>query len=306
MNKPSPTLIAQIGRLPGFAQQRLESLAEVMGVSAASRGTEVLVTDAIQGADVGVIERFPGLRLIAVMGVGLDRVDLALAKARGIAISNTPDVLTDDVADLAILLALAAARRVLEADRFVRQGQWSGGPMRLGRSARALTLGVVGLGRIGLATASRARAFGMTVLGWNRSPTAFPGGERVPTLLELARRSDILVVAVAGGPSSRGLIDRRVLQALGSSGILVNVARGDVVDEAALCELLETGALGFAALDVFAHEPFPSRLLIDHPHTLLQPHQGSATIETREAMGHRVVDNVAAWLDGRPLLTPAN
>jgi len=263
-----------------------------------------LATEANRGAPAALIALLPKLEIIACFGVGVDLIDLTAARAKKIPVTNTPGVLGDEVADLAIGLMLASARQILFADRFVRDGRWAQGPLPLGRSVGRKTMGVVGLGGIGRAIAERGAALRMQVL--YTGPRQKPGApfEYVPDLVELARRSDYLMVACKGGPQTRHLISAEVIDALGPKGTLVNVARGSVVDEAALIAALSDGRLGFAALDVFENSPHIDPAFLTLPNVIVQPHQGSATVETRTAIGQLMIDNLAAWFAGRPLLTP--
>jgi lactate dehydrogenase-like 2-hydroxyacid dehydrogenase len=263
---------------------------------------EVLVTTGGAGAQRALIERLPRLGLIACFGVGVDAIDLAAARERGVAVTNTPDVLTDDVADLAIGLMLAALRGIATADRYVRAGLWLRANMPLQTRMSGKRLGIVGMGRIGQAIARRASAFEMSI-AWNGPRPKDLPWRYEPDLLALARSVDVLVAACPGGAATRGLISRAVLEALGP-GVFVNIARGSVVDETALVDLLVTQRLGGAALDVFADEPRVPEALFALDHVVLQPHQASATRETRAAMGQLVLDNVAAFVAGLPLLTP--
>ena len=264
-----------------------------------------IATEANRGADRALIAALPKLEVISVFGVGTDAVDLAAARERSIPVSNTPDILTDEVADLAIGLMLASARQILFADRYVRDGSWaSKGPIPLGRSVGGKTMGVLGLGGIGRAIADRGAAFRMRVIynGPRRKPDA--PYEYVADLIELARQSDYLMVACKGGPDTHHLVSAAVIAALGPKGTLVNVARGSVVDEPALVAALAEGRLGHAALDVFESEPVPSPAVLQLPNVIVQPHQGSATLETRTAIGQLMIDNLSAHFAGRPLLTP--
>ncbi|HVE89604.1 MAG TPA: 2-hydroxyacid dehydrogenase [Burkholderiaceae bacterium] len=257
------------------------------------------------GIQRALMEQLPQLKLIACFSVGLDSVDLVAARERGIAVTNTPDVLTDDVADLAIGLVLATARRMAAADRFVRAGRWLQGGFPLASKASGKRMGIVGMGRIGQAIARRAAAFDMQI-SWH-GPAAKDLPYRFqPQLIELARSVDFLVAACPGGTATRGLISRDVLGALGPKGIFINISRGSVVDEAAMVELLANGQLGGAGLDVFADEPRAPAALFNLDNVVLQPHQASATDETRGAMAQLVLDNIAAYAVGRPLLTPVN
>jgi hydroxypyruvate reductase len=251
-----------------------------------------------------LIAKLPALELISVMGVGYDGVDVAAAKGRGIMVTHTPDVLNDDVADLAIALMLCAARQLPQADRFVKEGKWANGPLPLARKMSGARLGIVGMGRIGQAIALRALAFGMQVAYTARSakpnlPHAFHDN-----VVALARESDFLVVITPGGAGTRHLIDAEVLQALGSKGILVNVARGSVVDEPALIDALRRGVIGGAGLDVFENEPNVPQALRDMPQVVLTPHVGSATTQTRRAMADLATDNLLAHFAGEPVKTP--
>jgi lactate dehydrogenase-like 2-hydroxyacid dehydrogenase len=264
-----------------------------------------IATEANRGADRALIAALPSLEIISLFGVGIDSVDLAAARERGIPVTNTPDILTDEVADLAIGLMLASARQILFADRYVREGIWaSKGPIPLGRSVGGKTMGVLGLGGIGRAIADRGAALRMRVLyqGPRRKPDA--PYEYLSDPVELARQSDYLMVACKGGPDTRHLVSAAVIEALGPQGTLINVARGSVVEERALIAALAQNRLGHAALDVFESEPDPSPALLALPNVIVQPHHGSATVETRTAIGALMIDNLSAHFAGRPLLTP--
>lgn len=256
------------------------------------------------GAGRDLVDALPNLGIIAINGIGTDAVDLVHAKERGIRVTTTPGVLTDDVADLAMALVLAGMRRLTQADRFVRAGRWPADRMPLARKATGKRLGILGLGGIGRAVARRAEGFGMEIAYTNRKPADGAPWRFVPDAVRLAAESDILVVAVTGGAATRNLVDRAVLDALGPEGLLVNVARGSVVDEAALVEALAEGRLGGAALDVFANEPHVPEALFAMDQVVLVPHQASATLETRTAMGELVLANLAAYFAGEPLPTP--
>jgi len=252
-----------------------------------------------------LIASLPSLEIISVMGVGYDGIDVAAAKARGVQVTHTPNVLNDDVADLAIGLMLCAARQLPAADRYVRAGQWAGsGPMPLARKMSGARLGLVGMGRIGQAIAKRAEAFDMSIAYTARSARPGLPYKHFPTAAALAAESDFLVVITPGGAGTRKLIDAGVLAALGSQGTLVNVARGSVVDEAALIDALERGVIAGAGLDVFENEPHVPERLKALPHVVLVPHIGSATGQTRQAMADLAAGNLAAHFAGRPLLSP--
>jgi len=266
---------------------------------------EILVTTGGAGASRALIERFSNLKLIACFGVGVDAIDLAAAREHGVAVTNTPDVLTNDVADLAIGLMLDAMRGISAGDRYVRAGRWPHGMFPLQASVSGKRLGIVGMGRIGQAIAHRAAAFDMRI-AWHGPRAKDLPYRYEPDLVALAGAVDVLVAACPGGAATRGLISRAVLEALGPHGFFVNIARGSVVDEPALVDLIARGRLAGAGLDVFVDEPnVPAALLADD-RVVLQPHVASATQETRTAMGRLVLDNVAAFVAGRPLLTPVH
>jgi lactate dehydrogenase-like 2-hydroxyacid dehydrogenase len=251
-----------------------------------------------------LIEQLPALEIISIMGVGYDGVDVAAAKARGVVVTHTPDVLNDDVADLALALALNVARRIPQADRYLREGRWPQGAMPLATKMSGARMGIVGMGRIGQAIAGRALAFGMTIAYTARSakpalPYAFH-----PTPQALAAASDFLVVITPGGAGTSKLIDASVLKALGAKGYLINVARGSVVDEAALIEALQQGVIAGAALDVFENEPNVPEALRAADNVVLTPHIGSATRATRQAMADLAFANLQAFFAGKPLPSP--
>lgn len=249
------------------------------------------------------LARLPALKMVAVFGVGYDGVDVRAAAERGIHVSNTPDVLTEDVADLAIALLLAVRRGLVSADRFVRNGHWGKKPFPLSSKVSGAKLGIVGLGRIGSAIARRAEGFDMSIAYTARTPKAEAGYAFYPTPEALAAAVDILVVSTVGGASTRGLINAGVLSALGPQGILINVARGTVVDEPALIDALLTGKIAGAGLDVFANEPNLPAAFLDMDNVVLTPHAASGTHETRKAMAELVLANLDAYFCGRTLPT---
>ncbi|MGZ3440335.1 MAG: 2-hydroxyacid dehydrogenase [Polyangia bacterium] len=251
-----------------------------------------------------LIAQLPALEIISVFGVGYDGIDVAAARERGIAVTNTPDVLNDEVADLAIGLVIAVARRIPQADRYVREGRWANGPMPLARKVSGARLGIVGLGRIGAAIAKRAEAFGMSIAYTARHEKPDAGYRYLPSAEALAAQVDFLVVITPGGAGTRKLIDAKVLRALGKDGYLVNVARGSVVDEAALVEALQQGTIAGAGLDVFENEPNVPPELLALDNVVLTPHVGSATWQTRRAMADRAFGNLEAHFAGRPLISP--
>ena len=251
-----------------------------------------------------LIAQLPALEIISVMGVGYDGIDVAAAKAQGVRVTHTPDVLNDDVADLAIGLMLCAARQLPAADRHVREGRWPAGPMPLARKMSGARLGLVGMGRIGQAIAQRAAAFGMHIAYTARSPRPDVAWRYLPSPIALAAVSDFLVVITPGGAGTRKLIGAEVLAALGPEGILVNVARGSVVDEAALIDALEKRLIAGAGLDVFENEPNVPERLRALPHVVLSPHIGSATTGTRQAMADLAFANLREHFAGRTPPTP--
>jgi lactate dehydrogenase-like 2-hydroxyacid dehydrogenase len=263
-----------------------------------------IVTGGAHGASNEIVDALPQLEIIAINGIGTDAVDLDRARARSVRVTTTPNVLTEDVADLALGLMLATARRICVADRFVRSGGWLHEHLPLAARMSGKRLGIFGLGQVGRAVARRAEGFGMQIAYCDRDPVADAAYRFQPDLEQLAKDSDFLVIAVSGGPATRGLVSRSVLDALGPTGILVNVARGSVVDEPALIAALADGCLGGAELDVFAHEPDAPKALWDMDNVVLQPHRASATVETRRAMADLVLANLAAHFAGREPMTP--
>lgn len=255
------------------------------------------------GVRADLMDKLPNLEIISSFGVGYDNTDIAEAKARNIRVTNTPDVLNDAVAELTIGLMIALARRIPQFDQFVRQGKWPGGKFGLFSELTGKTVGILGLGRIGKEIASRAQAMKMCVVYHGRHQQ-----EAVPyvfydNLEDMARDADWLVVIAPGGKGTEGIVSRAVLEALGPQGRLVNVARGTLIDEAAMVELLQNGGLGGAALDVFENEPQVPQALFALDNVVLSPHQGSATHQTRDAMGALVVANLNAHFAGEPLIS---
>jgi hydroxypyruvate reductase len=262
-----------------------------------------LITSGLDGAPAALIDRMPQLEIITVNSVGYDLVDINRANARHIPVTHTPDVLTDDVADLAIALMLMTSRRLAQADRFVRAGRWTKEKFPVAGKVSAKKLGVLGLGRIGRAIADRAEGFGMEILYTDRAKlnTSY---RFLPDLIGLARESDFLMVATSAGPDARHMVNAPVLEALGPEGILINIARGSVVDEKALVAALENGKIAGAGLDVFEHEPNVPAALMGRDDVVLLPHIASSTRETRSEMGRLVIRNLEAWFSGKPLVTP--
>jgi lactate dehydrogenase-like 2-hydroxyacid dehydrogenase len=250
------------------------------------------------------MDALPNLEIVANFGVGYDNVEVAEAAKRGIVVTNTPDVLNEEVADTAMGLLLAAVRQIPQADRYLRAGRWPEKPYPLTASLRGRKAGILGLGRIGKTIAQRLETFGITVAYHGRSQQADVPYAYYPTLVGLAEAVDILIVIIPGGSSTYRIVNAEVLKALGPDGILINVARGTVVDEPALIEALRSGTILTAGLDVFEHEPTVPQELIDMEHVVLLPHVGSATVHTRNAMGQLVADNLVSWLSGNGPLTP--
>jgi lactate dehydrogenase-like 2-hydroxyacid dehydrogenase len=271
------------------------------GVADRVRGVAVY---ALHGCQAALIEALPKVEIIACMGIGVDRIDLACARKRGIRVTNTPDVVTPDTADTAVALMLAVERRIPQGDRFVRGGEWVNGDFAFGRSLGKRRLGIVGLGRIGGAIATRAQAFEMEIAYHGpREKTGAPY-RYVADLVELAEWAEILVAACPGGEATRNLIDGKVIAALGPEGSLINISRGSVIDEPALIAALQSGTLGAAGLDVFASEPRVPEALRAMDNVVLSPHIGTQTHDARRAMGDLTVENLHAHFAGRELLSP--
>ena len=266
---------------------------EIVGVAAG--GTRI---------DGAFLDRLPAVRIVASFGVGYDQIDAAAAAERGVVVTNTPGVLDAEVADTALGLLLMTVRELPQAERYLRDGKWADGPYPLTRATlHGRRMGILGLGRIGQAIADRVQPFGVSVAYHNRrrKDAEF---HYFPSLLEMAAAVDILMIVIPGGDSTRHLVDAEVLKALGPDGVLINVARGSVVDEQALVDALRTNTILAAGLDVFEHEPEVHPDLLTLPNAVLLPHVGSATIPTRTAMADLVVDNLRSWLTHGTPLTP--
>ena len=264
-----------------------------------------IATNAPVGASAALIAALPKLEIISSSGVGLDAIDLDAARQRGIIVCHTPGVLNECVADTGLMLMLAVARRLGAAERFVRAGQWPKARFPLATSLGGKTCGILGLGNIGLAVAKRALALGMTVEYFNPRPKAGVEFKHHTDALSLARASDFLVLTLPGGAGTRHLVDAAMLDALGSSGYLINIARGSVVDQAALVEALTAGRIAGAGLDVFEDEPNVPAPLMTLDNVVLTPHIASATHETRNAMSELAFANLQAHFAGKPVLTRA-
>jgi lactate dehydrogenase-like 2-hydroxyacid dehydrogenase len=293
------------------ALRRLEKLFHVVCID---RPDPALIDENIRGTVRGVasfagfnatlIDGLPKLEIIALFGVGYDMVSAAYAGMRHVMVTNTPDVLTEEVADTAVGLLINTIRELPRAETWLRTGRWArDGVYRLSPlTLRDRSIGIHGLGRIGLAIARRLEAFGLPVAYHNRRPVPGVGYRYYPTLLELAAAVDTLISVVPGGPATEKVVNAAVLAALGTNGVFVNIGRGNTVDEPALAEALSNGTIAAAGLDVYADEPNVPQALLDAPNATLLPHVGSASAATRRAMADLVVDNLAAWFaTGRPL-----
>ncbi|MEJ8824689.1 2-hydroxyacid dehydrogenase [Variovorax humicola] len=309
------TRVLQQGRLLPALEKRLAETYDVHPLwqeadpkaFLAAHGGEftALVTSARFGADAALIAAMPNLKVISSFGVGLETLDLDAARARGIAVGYTPDVLNDCVADTAFVLVMDVARRITASDRFVRRGDWPKGQFPLATKVSGKKLGILGMGRIGRVIARRASGFDMEVRYHNRRPLTDTEHGYEPTLKGLAEWADFLVIASAGGPETRGLVSGEILDALGPDGYLVNISRGSVVDEKALIEALQQERIAGAGLDVFEDEPNVPPAFFELDNVVLLPHLASNTHETREAMARRVEENLAAALAGKAMVSAA-
>lgn len=310
---PRPPIVAY-GPLYPYLTQGLERRFTVHPVAAdadltalppAVRDARALVSFGSVGASAAIMDALPRLELIALFSVGYDQVDIDHARQRGIRVTNTPDVLTDDVADLAVGLLYATIRNIAANDRMVRSGAWARGekPALSGR-VTGRRIGIVGLGRIGRAIAKRLDPVAGEILYHNRRAATDTPYRYVADPIDLARQSDILIVATSGGPEAASLVDAAMLDALGPDGVIVNISRGSVIDEDALVAALADGRIAGAGLDVFAAEPHVPPALLAMDQVVLQPHQGSATIHTRAAMADLVLANLDAYFAGKVLVTP--
>ncbi len=266
-----------------------------------------IATSGAKGAANAIVDTLSALEIIAIRGVGTDGVDLSRARSRGIHVTTTPGLLTDDVADLAVALLLAAARGLCRSDRFVRGGEWRpGAALPPGRKVTGMRVGVVGLGRIGRAIGERLKPFKAEIAYTDLRPFDDVPYRFFSSVLDLARHCDALILAASGGPQSAGIVGSAVLDALGPEGLLINVARGSLVDEPSLVSALVSGRLGGAGLDVFADEPHVPQQLWTLDNVVLQPHRASATADTRLAMENLVFENLDAHFSGKPLPSPVS
>lgn len=311
MSKPTVLAPAQ---MPSLVIEQLASRYEVVQLANVQNPDKVLSECAdrvkavvTQGTaiDRGFMQALPNLQIVANFGVGYDKVDAVAAAELGIVVTNTPDVLNEEVADTTLGLLLMTVRQLPQADQHVRKGLWRDHSFPLTPSSlQGRTVGIVGMGRIGEAIAHRLESFGVAIAYHTRNPREHVSYRYFDDLVALAEAVDTLVVIVPGGPATRHLINRQVLEALGANGILINVARGSVVDEQALILALENKVILSAGLDVFENEPDVPQALIDMDHVVLLPHVGSASVPTRNAMSQLVVDNVIAWFDTGTVVTP--
>lgn len=314
MTRPDATHILMTGPMMAYAADQLKARFTVHEYWKAEDKAAFLreVADKVRGIaggghvriDGALFDALPKLEMIANFGVGYDNVDAAEAGRRGLVVSNTPDVLTDEVADLAIGLLIATVRQLPQVDRYLREGKWLKAPYPLTTSLRKRKVGIVGLGRIGKAVAQRVDAFGLPVVYHGRSRQADVAYRYYPSLVEMAADVDTLISVAPGGASTHHIINAEVLKALGPDGILINVGRGTVVDEQALIAALRDKTILSAGLDVFEDEPRVPAELIAIDHVVLLPHVGSASVHTREQMGQLVVDNLVSWFEGKGPLTP--
>ena len=309
MTKPH---VLQMGSFPEWDQTPLEATFTLHPYYAAmdkpeflaSIGSDIraIATNGGVGASAEVIAACPKLEVISIYGVGFDAVDLAACKARGIKVANTPDVLTDDCADLAVGMVIALARGIVRADAWARSGEWTKASFPLQRRVTGMKAGILGLGRIGVEVAKRLEGFGMDIAYSARSVKDAPY-TYIADPVALAERCDVLIVTALSNAETRHLVNAKVLAALGPNGLLVNISRASIIDETALLDALEGGQLGGAALDVFEGEPCLNPRFLALSNVILQPHHASGTVETRRAMGQLMRNNLTAYFAGEPLLT---
>lgn len=309
MSKPDVVIV---GRPMPYVQQRLEAAFQTHALPADDAGFATLAGQvrgiAMAGSHVrldrALISRFPKLEIVANFGVGYDSIDANAARDLGVIVTNTPDVLTEEVADLALGLTLATVRQLPQSDRYLRAGKWLEKPFPLTTTLRERKVGIVGLGRIGKAVARRLEAFGLSIAYHGRTRQADVPYRFYPSLVNMAEDTDLLISVAPGGASTHHLINAEVLKALGPNGIVINVGRGSVVDEVALAQALKDGVILSAGLDVFEDEPRVPAELIALDHIVLLPHVGSGSVYTREAMGQLQVDNLTSWFAGNGPVTP--
>lgn len=306
-------LFLSIDRLPDPVRAELTEMVEFVEADpttlediVSSRGADVRIISSRgkRTIDSGLLDQLPALGLIACYGVGYEKVSAHAAAERGIMVTHTPDVLNADVADLAVALLLATIRQLPQADRFVRERKWSGGPYPLTATLREKTIGIVGMGRIGQAIGRRLEGFDLDIAYHTRNRVEGIAYRYVDDLALLARQAHVLIVIVPGGAATENIIDAAILNELGQDGVLINVSRGSVVDQDALISALERGVIGGAGLDVYRNEPAVPEALLKRDDVVLLPHIGSATHHARTAMDQLYLNNVAAWLSGRKIPSP--
>ncbi len=281
----------------------LHDHAHILDPEAFTKVTAFVGVGSSARVDRNLLAMFPNVKMISIFGVGYDGIDVAAVQDRGIQVTHTPDVLTDDVADLAMGLILSMGRRIPQSDKFVRNGDWVSEPFTMTHKVTGTRLGMVGLGRIGQAIAKRAAAFDMSIAYTGRRAKTNAPFRYYATVSELAANSDYLVVAVPGGNETKNMINAQVLKALGPKGILINIARGSVIDQTALIQALKDKSIAGAGLDVFWDEPNIDPQFFKLHNVVLTPHNGSNTHETRRAMADLALANLKAFFDERPLLT---
>ena len=298
IGRQRPAVLEALGA--EFTLHEVASLDDVAGsLGPAAERIRGALSNPMIGLSAATMDALPKLEITTLFGVGLERTDLVAARERGVVVTTTP-VLYEDVADTAVVLAMDVARAISSGDRWVRAGRWAaGGQAASGKRFSGKRTGILGMGRIGRMLAKRLAAFDMEIAYYDPRPAPDVDYTLHPTSVELARESDFLFLCAAGGPGVGHVVDADTLAALGPEGIFVNVARGWLVDEAALVDAVRTGTIAGAGLDVFEDEPNTPHALWTMDQVVLQPHQGSATEETRRAMGERVLQNLDAWLAGR-------
>jgi lactate dehydrogenase-like 2-hydroxyacid dehydrogenase len=292
VGNPPPPIDTQLNQHFGITR---EASLEVRGVAVFGGHTRI---------DADFVELFPQLQIVSSFGVGYDHVDATTLAKRGIVVTHTPDVLTGEVADLALGLLIATVRQLPQVDRYLRAGHWLQRPYPLTATLRGRKVGILGLGRIGKAIARRLEACDLEVEYHGRKPQPDVKYRYHPTLLGLAQSCDVLMVVASGGAETRHIVNKEVLEALGPDGIVINVGRGTVIDEHALVAALRDKKILSAGLDVFEDEPRVPAELIAMEHVVLLPHVGSASVHTRNAMGQLVVDNLVSWFAGKGAITP--
>lgn len=309
----TPTVL-QIARLSAPSEAKINSRLNVTLLASQAdpdaflrehgKNFNALITTAPVGVSAELMAKLPNLKVVACRGIGVEKVDLDYTRAHHIAVSCTPDVLTDCVADLAIGLIIDTARGMTASDRYVRAGRWPSGPFPLSTRVSGKKLGILGLGKIGKAIAKRAEAFDMPIRYHNRRPVSDTKYTYVPSMVELAQWCDFFMIAVDGGPQSRNLVNRDVLDALGPNGFIFNISRGTVIDEAALIDALQNKKIAGAGLDVFVNEPRINEVFYSMDNVVLIPHAGSGTVETRTAMEGLVLENIESFFSTGKLVTP--